>query len=629
MADPQESTEGLSSGDDPRTPKSADAAAFWHAQIKLAGREEDAWRIRAGKLVGRYRDEREELVKSDSRLNIFAANVELLKPLVFSQTPAPAVRRRNLIESPLLHQIGRDVAQVLQRSLAFQIDDRPFDKPMEAVRDDVLIVGRGVAREVYEFETERRDDVQTVMQPPLLQIGPAGEVFETPRPPVYLLDGAPVQPQFGPDGAPFIERKTDERVVTRYWFWDDFRLSPARCWDDVWWSAFRHKMTRTALREEFGELGRRVPLTLKAKHAAAGDTTDGQPEDPDSRNRAEVWEIWHKTKLQRVWIATGHDTVLRRDEDPLRLKGFWPCPEPLYALTTTDSMVPLPEFCLYQDQADELDRLQARICHLIEVCKAVSVANGDLAEVAKITAAKDGDVIPIQSPGLTAEDFAGGVWSWPLERIVQAISMLSQRAEVVKRQIHEVTGLSDLQRGSAEPRVTAAAERTKSAYGQVRMGPRAAPMQRFVRDCLRIKAEIMAEMFEPETLQRMAGMAVSPPMVQLLREERLRNTTVDVATDSTIRPDAAAEREEAIEFARAITEFLTIGGPMAQQMPQLAPLVSTLLKVTARPFRLGREFEQVLEETAEAMAQPPAPPAGPNLPPGVQSMIPGAGMMAA
>ena len=47
--------------------------------------------------------------------------------------------------------------------------------------------------------------------------------------------------------------------------------------------------------------------------------------------------------------------------DPLELENFFPCPRPLYATLTSDSLEPVPDFSLYQDQAKELDSLADKL----------------------------------------------------------------------------------------------------------------------------------------------------------------------------------------------------------------------------------------------------------------------------
>ena len=82
----------------------------------------------------------------------------------------------------------------------------------------------------------------------------------------------------------------------------------------------------------------------------------------DAPNAAEVWEIWCKnTKTVIWWCAAYTEGLLKEVPDPLKLTGFYPCPRPLYGTMTTDSLIPVPDYTLYQDQAKQIDRLTRRI----------------------------------------------------------------------------------------------------------------------------------------------------------------------------------------------------------------------------------------------------------------------------
>ena len=122
----------------PDTKDPADAAPDetvrrWRGELERAERAERDWMRRAEKVVERYRAEK----RSDGmrRFNILWANTEILKPAVYSRTPAPDVRRRWLDDDPA----GREAASVLERALSFLVDDGGFDAAMEAVRDDMLL----------------------------------------------------------------------------------------------------------------------------------------------------------------------------------------------------------------------------------------------------------------------------------------------------------------------------------------------------------------------------------------------------------------------------------------------------------------------------------------------------------
>ena len=258
-----------------KTEKNAESPApdetvrYWRGEIERAGRAERDWVRRAEKTVERYRAEKR--ADGQRRFNILWANTEILKPVVYSRTPAPDVRRRWLDDDPA----GREAAAALERALSYLVDDGGFDAAMEAVRDDMLLPGRGVARIVYEPVIARRELERAD--------GGDGEIF--------LLDGRPVEPD-GFDGeTPYAEEVVDERVHCRHVFWKDYREQPARCWDEVGWIAFRHSLARTELVERFGAVGREIPLD-----AAVGpdDRRERGETAPEDARRAVLWEIWHK-----------------------------------------------------------------------------------------------------------------------------------------------------------------------------------------------------------------------------------------------------------------------------------------------------------------------------------------------
>jgi hypothetical protein len=98
--------------------------------------------------------------------------------------------------------------------------------------------------------------------------------------------------------------------------------------------------------------------------------------------------------------------------------------------------------------------------------------------------------------------------------------------------------------------------------------------------------------------------------VALLRKDRLRSFRVDIETDSTIEPDAQAEKQARTEFITAVTQFLAQAGEMAIQMPQLMPVLGRMLLFAARGFRVGRDLESALEtlvDDLEKQARNPAP----------------------
>lgn len=574
---------------------------FWAAQIEAASKAERDWRKDSERIQERYRNEKR---RQKSTLPIFWSNVQVLKPAVYSATPRPDVRRRTIHENPIIKEIGRQAAIVVENGLRFEIDNATFNAAMESARDDMLIVGRGVVREVYEFDQVRR--TPELVPPPvdMMTGAPMG-------PPSFVLDGQPVQPDGFEDeealAGPYVDSIENERTTTRYVFWADFRMGDCRCWSECPWVAFRHAMDKDELKAEFGEEhAKAVPMQITAyrpKGQGGAKADASMPPDPESPfSRAEVWEIWSKATKERIWIATGYeDHVLRKDPDPLRLEGFFPMPAPLYAVPTTDTMVPMPELQIYESLADELDEVQERLRRLTKQAKAVNIVDGDFIEIHAISAATDGDNIPTRRQEVVAADLRGSIYEWPVDRVVAAISLLTARSQALRQDIYELTGISDLRRGIGQERESATAQKLKASYGSVRMTPRSKPMAEFVRDLLRIKAEIMAEHFAPESLARISGSAVPPPVHQILQTEKFRNTMIDIETDSTVAADEEQDKADANEFVTGMVGYLKEAVQIAAAAPPMLPLLMEMLKAVARPFKFGRQFEQTIDATADAL----------------------------
>jgi hypothetical protein len=129
----------------------------------------------------------------------------------------------------------------------------------------------------------------------------------------------------------------------------------------------------------------------------------------------------------------------------------------------------------------------------------------------------------------------------------------------------------------------------------------------------------MAEHFDPEHLAQISGAPVTPPMMALMRDEKLRNTQIEVQTDSTVRPDRAASKAEAVEFITSVAQYLGAALPIGQALPPAIPLLIGMLKKAAGAFEFGRQVEDELDALASGVAaMPPAMPgpgAGP-MPPG-------------
>ena len=603
----------------------ADKVRRWKSELKLAEKAVDKWHKRGEEVIRRYRDEEES---KHSRFNVLWANTETMKPAIYNQPPIPDVRRR-ITDQRNPDPVGREAAMVLERALSFSIDDYDFDGVIRQVVEDYLLPGRGLARVRY---------VPTMVmgEPPRLPVETAEQEFDefgVPSPQRFFLDGAEVeqgQVLLDEQGSYMLGEAQEEVVYEEarceYVYWQDYLEAPARTWEEVRWVSFRSRLSRKELREQFPKKAADVTLDWMPKGM------EGERDESDFFKKATIYEIWDKDTKKVIIIATGYEEgPLAEWDDPLELDGFYPHPRPLDFITTNDSRVPVPLYKIYQDQASELDVVTQRINKLITMLKVRGVYDKVEASLESILKQDDGVLIGIDNFAELSEK--GGldrvISFLPIEQIAKVLQALYLQREQIKRTIHEITGLSDIIRGSTDPRETKGAQQLKADFGTLRLQNPQRQVQRFVRDLLRLKAEIMSEHFGEETLRQVSGIVLPSDeekaqaqanpqdkqaaeilrkptwaqVMELLRDDGARGFRIDIETDSTIQIDASKAKAESIEMIQAISTFIKEGGAVAQQSPALAPLMMQLLKLGLRQFKPGRLVEESLDQTMAQLEQ--------------------------
>jgi len=546
-------------------------ARKWDIELKLAERTDKDWIERAKKIVKRYRDERNGTYEAAKKYNILWSNVETILPAVYAKTPqAEAVRRNKDADAP-----ARCAAEILERALQYEIEQyNDYDEALRAAVKDRLLGGRGTVW--VRFETEE----------------------------ITTADGKTIPHNCTP---------------VDYVYWEDFRCSPARVWEEVTWVARRVYMGRDEGVKRFGDAFKEVPLChvpigldqLKDQGASQGET--------EAMKKAKVWEIWDKATKTVIWVAEGYSKALDRRSDPYGLDGFWPCPKPLYATQTSDTLVPVPDYALYQDQAKELDLLTTRISQLVEALKVVGVYDASQTGVQRmLSEGVNNTLIPVQNWVHFAEkNGIKGVVDWlPLDQVVKALSEAYIAREQCKQVIYEITGISDIIRGATEASETATAQNIKRQFGSLRLRPRQRDVAMFASEVLRIKAQLMADLYTPEELVQISGIQNTPDnpnvegALELLKTEPIRAYRIEVASDSLIELDEEQEKQSRTEFLTAAGGFLQQALPMVEQIPQSAQLVGEMLMFGVRAYKAGRPLEAAFEQFIQQMSRPQ--PQGPS-----------------
>jgi hypothetical protein len=574
----------------------------WMLELQAADEEEKKYRTRGLEVESRYRDEERT---GGSRFNILWSNTQILLAAIFSGNPKPDVRRRYRDKD----ETGKIAAQIQERGLAYSVDAHDFNTVVEDCVRDYLVPGRGQARVRY-IPVMGRGPLQRI------SVGQDEEVEED----VEILED---------EGGLFFEQEGEEEVVhesviSEYVPWDDYRQSPAKRWPDVRWVAFRTFMVREDLVSQFGStVGNAVNLVDAWPTDTSESTYIGGDADEGNQifDKALVWEIWDKVSGKMIVVSPGHDTPLHDDAAPLSFRDFFPCPKPIISVKSNRTLVPVPEFTLYQDQADELDKLTARIDAITQAIRVVGIYPSSVKENLKeMLRGRENTLIPVEGyDTLVEKGGLQGLIDWlPIQEMANVLQILiSQRAQLIQS-IFEITGVSDVFRGATDPRETLGAQRLKSQFGTLRLRPRQIEVERFVRDLFRLMAEVISEEFQPETMLRMTGMdlARNPQemmeVMDLLRNDGERGFRIDVETDSTVAPDDSQDKQDVVEYISAMSNLFAQVMPMVQVGFLKPEMLGGILSFAGRRFKVGRDLEDIFdavsdEDEEQAGGQPQGP----------------------
>lgn len=594
----------------------------WLCEWDLAGRLEDEWRKKAQESWDLYQSKD----PADNTFNILWSNVETLRPAIYNSTPRPDVRRRFRDADPE----GKVAATVLERVLTYELDQNDFDHEVQNFVLDTLLTGRGVSREMYL---------------------PTFAPLDAPASGEDWLD----QENDAEDAAEPSEEIVDETGVTRRVKWDKFRHGPGKTWAEVPWIGFEHEFTFDMLVKRFGpEKAARVPLS------EAPDDTRGHDKDVRSLLKtATVLEIWDKEGRRCLFICEGFkEGPLLSVEDPLRLTGFFPVARPVYAIEDTTSLVPAVPYVKYEQQAKELNSITKRINKIVSALKVRGAYAGHLSEIGKVIQAADNVMIPIENASEIAN--LGGldkaVWIMPIDRLIQVLEGLYVAREKTIQAIYEITGLGDIMRGVSNPHETLGAQQIKSQWGSLRLQRLQREVQRCIRDQLRIKAEIIAEHFQPDTLEAMTGIQLptaiekqqlqqkamqmaapqptmmgapaAPPdaaqmgeiqkilalpsweeVMAVLKSDAMRQYRIDIETDSTVTETVMRDAQGMQEAITAITALFAGVAPAIQAGYISVDVIKSLGTAVARTARMGQAVEDALDQIQQPPPQPGLDPA--------------------
>lgn len=617
--------------------KTNNAVVYWLNEIDAAKKREKDYRKDGQRILDIYSGKDPEITP----FNVLFSNTETLLPALYSSIPRPIVNRRFKDDDPL----GKEAATAGQRVLEFLVDTNvegyeTFDEAMRMATLDALLPGRGITCVKYDA---------SIGQLPT-------ESVDEEVPAAEDASAAGATDQVGNVAEP-AEYKASELVCTETRSWDRVYFGYAKKWSKVPWVAFEEYIDREEATRLFGEdIASKIVYTeIEEKKETDDDTDSNMRGSADDRNQGErktalIYQIWDKDggKKIRYVCSQMKEQFLKVEDDPLGLTGFFNMPKPMHFIEKSNDLTPVAMYTIYENQAKEINRLTIRINRLVEAIKARGAYDGELGDdLAQIMEGDDNTLIAAEKgASISAEKgFQNAIWFMPIENLVATLMQLYQAREQAKRVIYEITGISDIIRGSSVASETATAQNIKSQWGTMRLKRLQKEVQRYSRDLLRMMLEVAATKFDEETWAKMTGLPfltgeqraqldmvvtaakqqaqqmqmtgqkptpeqmqqvqqiqaelqkpVWPQVLEMLRNDTQRAYRIDIETNSTIEPEAVEDQKNISELMNALAQYLNGVGPLvAKGVLPFEAAQSMLLAITRR-FRFGTDIEDYIKQ---------------------------------
>lgn len=577
-----------------------DEVRYWLDEIKDAQKREKDFRDKGEKILETYEGK-------NTPFNILYSNTETLLPALFSDLPKPVISRRYKDDDPLGKVVSEASQRVLEYLLDTDIDEYDsFSSAMEDVTLDGLLPGRGNCSVKYESDDE--------------------VTWETVCPDV----------------------RDWKRVYYGY----------AKKWSRVPWVAYEEYLDEDECKKLFED---------KAKDLVFMEGEEEEDEKRDEnkgkKKTALIYQIWEKKTRTIKYVSPQYkEGLLREDEDPLNLSGFFNCPKPIQFVKKPSDLTPTALYTLYENQAKELNSIQMRINKMVEAIKARGIYAGNLGEeLENMFAEADNAFVPTDdSASLMDGGLDKAIWFWPVDKLIIVLQQLYQARESCKSVIYEITGISDIVRGQSVASETLGAQKIKESWGTMRLKRLQKEVQRYALDVMKLMLEVAATKFSEETWKKMTmlpyptteekeqaqrqlenlqaqhqqqmmiaqqqGMQPEPfnppkelmqaaqspswgEILEVLNDDFQRSYRLDIETNSTLDVEATEDKQMVGEFMNALGQVMA-GLSNSPDIPFEAKK-SIILAVTKR-FRFGREVEDELKSMQQQQ---------PQIPPQIQQQI--------
>jgi len=583
----------------------SESESIWASKLQKVLGTEDKFRKEGKRIIEIYENESVDGVP----FNILYSNTATLTSALYSNLPRVVVGRRYDESDPA----GMAAAEIVRKALTYILDDNseensPMDSLFSTAVLQALLPGRGVIRFKYEAEIS----------------GEAGNYSEGESSETEEVENSE---SIG------TEKVESEYLCAELVPWDRIILAPSVSWKKMPWAAIIDYFTEEEFKKEFPDFKGEVSfdaisgnIPIEGKDAVSNSTSEG------TNDLVKVFEVFDKIEKKIYFISPSNNEgkPLKTLEDSLKLSGFYPFCEPLIYVPSVSSNIPKALYSMYEVQANELNLITKRISAIISALKVRGFYDGSLTELDKLLESDDNTLIAVtNAQQLVDRKLTESIWLMPLDELIIVLQQLYRQRDEIKQNIYEISGLGDIMRGVSEASETATAQNLKSKWGTLRLRDLQKNTAKFIRNSLRIAAEIIVTSFSKETLQNMTGVKLPeqekkqlllmqvqmmqsqgqeiPPDMQMmlqiptweevmaiLKNDTMRQFKLDLETNSTIDNEISEDKAEISEFLNAIAQFMNSVAPLIADGTMPFEAAKIMLLSITKKFRFGDEVEKSL-----------------------------------
>lgn len=617
---------------------------FWLSQHEAAKRAadnsfrqaDDAW----GEYVGH--SQYPAIVKgstalpdAEPRFPVFWSSIRTMQPAIYSRTPITQAQK-------MFDSLDDDIARLsslsIERLSKYLINDNAFDRVHYATRDDFLLAGKATERVFFDADISQKPKKKYYVETsvPVPQPDPAqmqGQQPDPNQPPVQQqppqqqyqqvwIDNEgqqlqdPSQLQTDEQGSFIVGDEMDESldyvcVELQPVSYKDIRHTPnARHWEELDWISFKTLMTKSEVKERFGDdIAELIPYSKKGSRKGV-DNKDVNNLLPTLY--AEIWETWNKARKEVMWhVEDWEQEFLDIQPDLYELADFYPCTPFMLGTCSPDSMYAVPDYVQLKPQILQLHAMAKRYQGLVVAIQKKAVADGSIPELASLGTASEGDVIMVKNFQQQIVGKGGldqVIQFFPTQEYSQAITELQQAMADYEQKFNELYGIPDILRGVSDPNETAAAQQLKGQYLSLRFSAIQREFQRVVRDGIELMCDLAIKKFPQEKIADVVGVhfwadedkAKWPQVYLLLQDDDERKIRIDIETDSTISMNQNAEVERANYIAKTLTDGIAAIGAVESQDPIFTMLAINALLLVVEKIPGGKEFSSDLRKAKDA-----------------------------